>query len=1401
MTYFFSWRLLITLALTSCSMAAHAQLGIGTTAPSQRAALEIAASDKGVLIPRLDSAQRAQISAPPQGLLVYQKDGRQGLWYFHSGTGWQYIQPKGDNLGNHTATTDLKLGANQLVNAVGNPGLSLDNAGKATAAGFKATGLAGTGSRLPVVLPDGTLGVNAPVYGTTAPMSSVPVLRGSVATGTSPWSVAVSGPTAYVVNYNSNTLQVFDVATPSAPVLLGSVATGSKPYSVVVSGPTAYVVNYNSSTLQVFNVATPSAPALLGSVATGSGPVSVAVSGPTAYVLSHTTNTLQVFNVATPSAPVLLGSVATGTGPAGVAVSGATAYVSNYDSNTLQVFNVATPSAPVLLGSVATGSGPYSVAVSGPTAYVVNYISNTLQVFDVATPSAPALLGSVATGTNPHGVAVSGPTAYVVNYTSNTLQVFDVATPSAPVLFASVATGTNPQSVAVSGPTAYVVNLVSNTLQVFSPPEPPRTVAVNPDGSFASVVMPSATDFVQNRTTQQPASNFSISGTGAVGGSMGIGTQTANAAAALDVSSTTKGALLPRMTTAQRDVLTTAQSLNTTHAGLTLYNTSTNKLNVWNGTSWEASLSATELAVPVSVNQAFGTGTHTYTVPAGIYSLSIDAKGAKGGSASPASGTPGNGGRVQATLAVTPGEVLNLSVGGVGITAASAGSGGGFNGGGAAGTSNNGGGGGATDIRRGGTALANRILVAAGGGGATATLAGGGGGSPVGTSGGGGGAFRGSGGTLVSGGGSAGTGPLVVNGAFGTGGTGDYTGGGGGYYGGGGGGRTSGSNPGGGGGGSSWVTPTGSSAIAFFNSTNAGAGTLTITGTGATYAAPVLDASNFVNLPITASNGLTKTGTDIALGGTLTQATTLTGGAFALSVTTTSLDASNGVEFRHTNGTQGLGFGFNSIYAAGSNADQNLNLMPKGTGNVGIGTVSPTARLAVLGSGAATVDFTVNGRLRTGDASNSGGVWLNSGLSQFVGQYDATTLGLFNAGWRLTVTNGGNVGIGTTAPTVRLDVPTGNVRLPGGGGSSDSWFNYTGDGKNYLRGTTVLADNGGNVGIGTTNPSQKLDVTGNTNVTGNSYVGGTVGIGTTAPRGVFDVASSGDTYLAADPIAGTSQSLFLPGHLYLAPFNGSDISYLQARRADNSGTSALRVRTVNNGIITDAMHIAGNGFVGIGTTNPTAPLTITGSGDHQLVLNNNGGDPNGVLQIQILNTAPVGGSELVYFVRGGNGVIGSINANNNSVSYNTTSDKRLKENFGRTRFGLRDLMKLEVKDYNFIGQPATARTTGFLAQDLFKVYPDAVKEGDHGSTVTTTWGVDYGKLTPLLVQAIQDQQAEIEALKTANAALQAANAAQGHQLGTQATSAATDHAALLMLQAQMARLLGEAPPATQARKR
>jgi RHS repeat-associated protein len=234
------------------------------------------------------------------------------------------------------------------------------------------------------------------------------------------------------------------------------------------------------------------------------------------------------------------------------------------------------------------------------------------------------------------------------------------------------------------------------------------------------------------------------------------------------------------------------------------------------------------VAAPVaSADPPSGDVTFTYTgaaqswtVPAGVTAVSVDVFGAQGGSAT----YGGPGGRVRGTLAVTPGEVLQINVGGQG-GAGGAGSGG-FNGGGP-GWVNAFGGGGASDIRRGGVTLTHRTVVAGGGGGAGELAgpingAGGAGGGATGTAGlGACGATPGSGASQLAGG-AGGTGPRGNGGAgsLGTGGTASAGngpadeqggGGGGGYYGGGGAaaGDCSDNGPGaGGGGGSSWAAPT-----------------------------------------------------------------------------------------------------------------------------------------------------------------------------------------------------------------------------------------------------------------------------------------------------------------------------------------------------------------------------------------------------------------------------------------------------------------------------------------------------------------------------------------------------------------------------------------------------------------
>jgi hypothetical protein len=68
-----------------CSISVSGQTGIGTTTPNASSKLEIASTDKGLLIPRMTATQRSAIATPANGLLVYQTDSETGF-YVNTGT-------------------------------------------------------------------------------------------------------------------------------------------------------------------------------------------------------------------------------------------------------------------------------------------------------------------------------------------------------------------------------------------------------------------------------------------------------------------------------------------------------------------------------------------------------------------------------------------------------------------------------------------------------------------------------------------------------------------------------------------------------------------------------------------------------------------------------------------------------------------------------------------------------------------------------------------------------------------------------------------------------------------------------------------------------------------------------------------------------------------------------------------------------------------------------------------------------------------------------------------------------------------------------------------------------------------------------------------------------------------
>jgi hypothetical protein len=149
-------------------------------------------------------------------------------------------------------------------------------------------------------------------------------------------------------------------------------------------------------------------------------------------------------------------------------------------------------------------------------------------------------------------------------------------------------------------------------------------------------------------------------------------------------------------------------------------------------------------------------------------------------------------------------------------------------------------------------------------------------------------------------------------------------------------------------------------------------------GTSDTTSSELMRIKGNGNVGIGYTNPLNRT--DIHLGVPRTGTTHATGRP--LYVTGNIQAASNGIEFRHSNGIQGIGFGFNTIYATGSQPDQDLGLMARGSagnlkftagniermhiqgnGNVGIGTATPTEKLHVSGNAKVTGDIMVDGSI------------------------------------------------------------------------------------------------------------------------------------------------------------------------------------------------------------------------------------------------------------------------------------------------------------------------------------------------------------------------------------------------------------------------------------------------------
>ncbi|MDE2001260.1 MAG: DUF5011 domain-containing protein [Patescibacteria group bacterium] len=290
-------------------------------------------------------------------------------------------------------------------------------------------------------------------------------------------------------------------------------------------------------------------------------------------------------------------------------------------------------------------------------------------------------------------------------------------------------------------------------------------------------------------------------------------------------------------------------------------------------------------------------------------------------------------------------------------------------------------------------------------------------------------------------------------------------------------------------------------------------------------------------------------------------------------------------------------------------------------GNVGIGTTGPTEKLQVAGaikstSGLATAS---GGPFAALDYTTAGA---GNGARLLSFGPDNSTPGTFNfysatadnssGGIRMFIGNTGNVGIGTTSPQAPLNVDSstfpqlklnsnstsaGLYLLPTGSeqwdllANGDNTFDIYDLTKSLYRFTL---DSNGNVGIGTTSPTQMLSVGTPGGSGASAYFAGNVGIGTNALAGAARLAidsPSNATYIQFTD-AGSSAAII--GTDQTGNYIGNSLgAHTLVLRPTNSGNTSITDASGNNILFAKGNGSGGN--VGIGTASPLFPLSVAGS--------------------------------------------------------------------------------------------------------------------------------------------------------------------------------------------------------------
>jgi hypothetical protein len=478
-------------------------------------------------------------------------------------------------------------------------------------------------------------------------------------------------------------------------------------------------------------------------------------------------------------------------------------------------------------------------------------------------------------------------------------------------------------------------------------------------------------------------------------------------------------------------------------------------------------------------------------------------------------------------------------------------------------------------------------------------------------------------------------------------------------------------------------------------------------------------------------------------------------------------------------------------------------------GKVGIGNSAPSSTLTV-GNAAGTIGGEILLNPTTTQYEGGQIIFkrslIGSTVDWTIDQYGSTSanarLRIFNG---LSETNGisilenGNVGLGTAIPTAKLNLDGGGMRIFAGFGNSTSrpGLNTSSIGNYEIRG--VGAGGGSTQGDGADDGFLRLSAGGGTNsntqtsidLSGYSNVAdmgsnilfrtagserlrinadGKMGIGTSSPSATFHIQNANTTG-AADPASNSLPSIYLyntnsastSANSILAlrtngsaggnPFVSFDISGIRGYSMGIDNGDADKFKIIPNWNFTSLnvpiLTVDNDSRVGIGTASPSRRLHVQSSDNTSVYIESTTSDNNGMMVLNA-NTNQYWGNgyhEFIMFQRQGT-TIGQITApNESSVNYATTSDYRLKKDLKPFK-GLELINRL--KTYDFAWKINDSRMYGFMAHELQDVLPYLVtgqKDAVDSTGKILPQTVDYSKLTPILVKAIQEQDETINNLK------------------------------------------------------